>query len=46
MMNTYKLNYRELRQNPTVAGLLEGLERGFSKFGIDFYLVGAVARDA
>ncbi|HEV7350969.1 nucleotidyl transferase AbiEii/AbiGii toxin family protein [Telluribacter sp.] len=45
-MNTYRLNYRELRQNPTVAGLLSGLERGFSKFGIDFYLVGAVARDA
>lgn len=45
-MNTYRLNYRELRQNPTVDGLLAGLERGFSKFEIDFFLVGAVARDA
>ncbi|GAB2796368.1 hypothetical protein GCM10027275_47110 [Rhabdobacter roseus] len=45
-MSTYKLNFRELRQNPTMHGLLAGLERGFSKFGIDFYLVGAVARDA
>jgi predicted nucleotidyltransferase len=25
--------------------MLSALERGFSKFGIDFYLVGAVARD-
>ena len=45
-MDTYRLNYRELRQNPTMHGLLSGLERGFTKFGIDFYLVGAVARDA
>lgn len=45
-MNTYNLKYGKLRQNPTVAGLRAGLERGFSKFGIDFYLVGAVARDA
>lgn len=45
-MNTYRLNYHELRQNPTVDGLLAGLERGFAEFGIDFYLVGAVARDA
>jgi hypothetical protein len=44
-MNTYKLNYHELRQNSTVAGLLNALERG-GKFGIDFYLVGAVARGA
>ncbi|MPR33369.1 nucleotidyl transferase AbiEii/AbiGii toxin family protein [Salmonirosea aquatica] len=45
-MTIYRLNYRELRQNPTVDGLLSGLERGFTKYGIDFYLVGAVARDA
>lgn len=45
-MHTYRLNYRELRQNSTVDGLLSGLERGFAKFDIDFYLVGAVARDA
>ncbi|TDB57949.1 nucleotidyl transferase AbiEii/AbiGii toxin family protein [Arundinibacter roseus] len=45
-MSIYKLHYLDLRQNPSVHGLLSGLERGFSKFGIDFYLVGAVARDA
>ncbi len=46
MMNTYKLNYNQLRQNPTIAEMLFALERGFQKFDIDFYLVGAVARDA
>ena len=46
MMNTYKLNYSQLRQNPTITEMLSALERGFQKFDIDFYLVGAVARDA
>lgn len=45
-MNTYKLNYSQLRQNPTITEMLSALERGFQKFDIDFYLVGAVARDA
>jgi len=44
-MNSYKINYKQLRQNPEIAETLSALERGLEKFGIDFYLVGAVARD-
>lgn len=44
-MNTYKINYEQLRQQPDITEMLSALERGFSKFEIDFYLVGAVARD-
>ena len=45
-MNIYKINYKTLRQSPAMADLLSALERGFSQFDIDFYLVGAaVARD-
>ena len=44
-MNTYKINYEQLRQNPEITDMLSALERGFEKFEIDFYLVGAVARD-
>ena len=45
MMNSYNINFEQLRQQPEISGMLLALERGFSKFGIDFYLVGAVARD-
>ena len=45
-MNTYSLNYSQLRQSSTITELLSALERGLEKFEIDFYLVGAVARDA
>lgn len=45
MMNSYKINYEHLRQQPGMSVMLEALERGFIKFGIDFYLVGAVARN-
>jgi predicted nucleotidyltransferase len=44
-MSSYKINYEELRQQPEITEMLSALERGFEKFGIDFYLVGAVARD-
>ena len=44
-MNSYKINYEHVRQLPTITEMLSALERGFNKFGIDFYLVGAVARD-
>ena len=44
-MSTYKLNYEQLRQQPEITNMISALERGFEKFGIDFYLVGAVARD-
>jgi predicted nucleotidyltransferase len=44
-MNLYKAKYEQLRQQPEVSDMLFALERGFQQFGIDFYLVGAVARD-
>ena len=44
-MSSYKINYEEFRQQPEITEMLFALERGFEKFGIDFYLVGAVARD-
>jgi predicted nucleotidyltransferase len=45
MMNTYKLNYNQLRQQPEISEMLSALERGLAKYKVDFYLVGAVARD-
>src|SRR6476620_10775272 len=44
-MSFYKINYEQLRQQPGITEMLSALERGFEKFRIDFYLVGAVARD-
>ncbi|NCU04695.1 MAG: hypothetical protein GXC73_11980 [Chitinophagaceae bacterium] len=44
-MSSYKINYEQLRQQPEITEMLFALERGLEKFGIDFYLVGAVARD-
>ena len=44
-MNSYKINYEQLRQEPEIKEMLSALQRGLQKFGIDFYLVGAVARD-
>ena len=44
-MSSYKINYEQLRQQPEITEMLSALERGFSTFGIDYYLVGAVARD-
>ena len=44
-MSSYKINYKQFRQQPEISEMLSALERGFEKFGIDFYLVGAVARD-
>jgi len=44
-MSTYKLNFEQIRQDVKLGTMLEALERGFEKFGIDFYLIGAVSRD-
>jgi predicted nucleotidyltransferase len=44
-MSFYKINYKQLRQQPEISRMLSALERGFQKFDIDFYLVGAIARD-
>ena len=45
MMSSYKINYEHLRQTSDIVEMLSALERGLEKFGIDYYLVGAVARD-
>lgn len=44
-MSSYKINYDGIRQNPDISNVLTALEHGLEKFGLDFYLVGAVARD-
>ena len=44
-MSTYKINYEQLRQDPLISAMLTALEEAFEKFSIDFYLVGATARD-
>ena len=44
-MSTYKINFKQLRQEPHISEVLYALERGLNKYNIDFYLVGAVARD-
>ena len=44
-MPSYKISFEQIRQQPTLTVLLKALEKGFAKFGVDFYLVGAVSRD-
>ena len=38
-------DFNKIRQEKSIIKILEALERGFVKFGIDYYLVGAVARE-
>ena len=44
-MSSYKINFDQWQQDAAISGLLDALERGFEQFGIDFYLIGALARD-
>ncbi len=44
-MSIYKINFKQIRLQPDISEMLSALERGFSEFEIDYYLVGAVARD-
>ena len=43
-MDYLKINFEEVR-NGAMKSTFESLERGFKKFDIDFYLIGAFARD-
>lgn len=45
MSNLLTIPFNKIRSEGNYKEILEALERGFSKFGIDFYLVGATARD-
>jgi predicted nucleotidyltransferase len=44
-MSIYKISFKQLQQQPHISEMLTALEDGLNKYGIDFYLVGAVARD-
>ncbi|MNF67899.1 hypothetical protein D3C84_497280 [compost metagenome] len=43
-MSTYKISFKQLRQQPHISEMLTALEKGLNKYNIDFYLVGVVAR--
>ena len=45
MSSILKIPFNKIREDGDFKDLLLSLERGFSKFGIDHYLVGATARD-
>ena len=45
MSNLLTIPFSKIRSEGNYKEILEALERGFIKFGIDFYLVGATARD-
>lgn len=45
MINILQIPLNKIRQEGNYKKLLEALERGFNKFNISFYLVGATARD-
>jgi predicted nucleotidyltransferase len=38
-------DFNKIRQEKSILEILEALERGFVKFGIDYYVIGAVARE-
>lgn len=44
-MSIYKISFKQLQQQPVISEMLTALENGLHKYNIDFYLVGAVARD-
>jgi predicted nucleotidyltransferase len=46
MSNFYKTSFEGLRLDAGFTEALSALERGFERFGIDYYLVGAVSRNA
>lgn len=45
-MSTYKIDYKGIRLNPQIAEMLDLIGQALEKFGIDYFLIGAVARDA
>lgn len=45
MRNLLTIPFNKIRSEGNYKEIFEALERGFTKFGIDFYLVGATARD-
>jgi len=45
MSNILKIPFSKIRDEGQYKEIFQALERGFTKFGIDFYLIGATARD-
>ena len=45
MSNILKIQFDKIRQEGNYIELFDALERGFRKFDIDYYLIGALARD-
>ena len=45
MSNILKIPFNKIREEGQYKEIFQALERGFLEFGIDFYLVGATARD-
>jgi predicted nucleotidyltransferase len=45
MMSIYKTSFNKIRQEFQTHEILQALERGFIKYDIDYYLIGAVARE-
>jgi predicted nucleotidyltransferase len=44
-MSSYKIDYRQIRLDPQIADMLDAIGYALEQFAIDYYLVGAVARD-
>jgi predicted nucleotidyltransferase len=44
-MDSYPVHFDQIGQGKELGDMLQALERGFQKFSIDYYLVGAVSRD-
>jgi len=45
MSSILKIPFNKIRKDEDYQEILLALERGFKKFNIDYYLVGAIARD-
>lgn len=44
-MSSYKIDYKQIRLDLQIAEMLDAIGQALDLFGIDYYLVGAVARD-
>jgi predicted nucleotidyltransferase len=45
MSNTYNINFSDFRQRPDFEKMFMALESSFKRFDVDFYLLGAVAKN-
>lgn len=45
-MKNWKVSFEQLRLEPETGKMLAALQSGLSQFGIDYYMVGAVSRNA